>query len=218
MAWLESLRQRRQVDRHRAAFRLHRPERDALHRRRLSAARGYADHGNRFGDAEARRRRRFGSGPLSPPGATTSSGPLPRSVTPAQSDERGERRGAVHRRSAVVVGAPTLTLSYTGTTPAGVRPTRVFAQLVDDKTALVLGNQITPIEVVLDGKPHQVTVPLEIVAFTGAAGREVDAADRCVDHRVRSSSARRQRDLRQDRPQPCPPRPTSRRRPHAAAK
>jgi ABC-2 type transport system ATP-binding protein len=75
--------------------------------------------------------------------------------------------------SAVVVGAPKLTLSYTGTTPAGVRPTRVFAQLVDDSTAVVLGNQITPIEVVLDGKPHQVTVPMEIVAFTGKPGAKV---------------------------------------------
>ncbi len=73
----------------------------------------------------------------------------------------------------VIVGAPQLSLSYTGTTPAGVRPTRVFAQLVDAKTSLVLGNQITPIAVVLDGRPHQVTLPMEIVAFTGKPGAKV---------------------------------------------
>ena len=47
--------------------------------------------------------------------------------------------------SAHIVGAPTLRLTYTGTVPAGTRPTRVFAQLVDPSTGLVLGNQITPI-------------------------------------------------------------------------
>ena len=40
-------------------------------------------------------------------------------------------------------------------------------------TGLVLGNQITPIEVTLDGQAHQVTVPLEIVAFTGKPGAKV---------------------------------------------
>ncbi len=74
---------------------------------------------------------------------------------------------------AVVVGAPTLTLSYTGTTPAGVRPTRVFAQLVDDVTGIVLGNQVTPIAITLDGAPHWLTVPLEAVAFAGRARTHV---------------------------------------------
>jgi ABC-2 type transport system ATP-binding protein len=73
----------------------------------------------------------------------------------------------------VVVGAPQLKLSYTGTTPAGVRPTRVFAQLVDDATGIVLGNQITPIQVTLDGKPHQTSVPLEAIAYTAHAGAHV---------------------------------------------
>ena len=43
-------------------------------------------------------------------------------------------------------------------------PDAVFAQLVDDTTGLVLGNQITPIEVVLDGASHTIDVPLEMVA------------------------------------------------------
>jgi ABC-2 type transport system ATP-binding protein len=74
---------------------------------------------------------------------------------------------------AVVVGAPQLQLSYTGTTPAGARPTRVFAQLVDDATGIVLGNQVTPIQVTLDGKPHQTSVALEDIAYTAHAGTHV---------------------------------------------
>ena len=46
----------------------------------------------------------------------------------------------------------------------------MFAQLVDDSTGIVLGNQITPIEVTLDGKAHTTTVPLEMVAFTAKPG------------------------------------------------
>ncbi|MEO6123234.1 MAG: CocE/NonD family hydrolase [Ilumatobacteraceae bacterium] len=66
----------------------------------------------------------------------------------------------------VIVGSPDLTLTYTGTAGTGDRPQRVFAQFVDPSTGRVLGNQITPIDVVLDGAPHTVTVPLEAVAFT----------------------------------------------------
>jgi len=74
------------------------------------------------------------------------------------------------KAAAHIVGAPTLTLRYEGTAPAGPRPTRVFAQLVDDATGTVLGNQITPIAVTLDGLAHSTTVPLEIVAFTAKPG------------------------------------------------
>ena len=49
----------------------------------------------------------------------------------------------------------------------------MFAQLVDDATGLVLGNQITPIEVTLDGKAHTTTVPLEMVAFTAKPGAKL---------------------------------------------
>ena len=48
--------------------------------------------------------------------------------------------------------------------PANDRPTRVFAQLVDDTTGLVIGNQITPIEVTLDGQSHTAQVPMEMIA------------------------------------------------------
>jgi ABC-2 type transport system ATP-binding protein len=38
---------------------------------------------------------------------------------------------------------------------------------VDESTGLVLGNQVTPIDVTLDGRTHTTSVPLEMVAFTG---------------------------------------------------
>jgi ABC-2 type transport system ATP-binding protein len=65
-------------------------------------------------------------------------------------------------------------VTYHGTAPTGSRPTRVFAQLVDDSTGLVLGNQITPIAVTLDGRPHTATVPLEMVVFAGRPASHVD--------------------------------------------
>jgi ABC-2 type transport system ATP-binding protein len=64
----------------------------------------------------------------------------------------------------MALGAPEVTLTYRGTVPDGDAPTRVFAQLVDDSTGHVLGNQITPIEVTLDGADHTTTVPLETIA------------------------------------------------------
>ena len=67
----------------------------------------------------------------------------------------------------MVVGAPRLTLTYQGTVATGTRPTRVFAQLVDPTTGLVLGNQVTPVDVNLDGRTHTLTVPLEMVVFAG---------------------------------------------------
>jgi ABC-2 type transport system ATP-binding protein len=76
-------------------------------------------------------------------------------------------------RTGVIVGAPRLQLSYQGTVPAGARPTRVFAQLVDESTGLVLGNQVTPVAVTLDGKAHTTSVPLEIVAFTVKPGARI---------------------------------------------
>ena len=76
--------------------------------------------------------------------------------------------------AAHIVGAPKLTLEYSGPAYTGSaadpHPDRVFAQLVDEATGVVLGNQITPIDVTLDGKSHTTTVPLEMVAFTTKPG------------------------------------------------
>jgi ABC-2 type transport system ATP-binding protein len=60
------------------------------------------------------------------------------------------------------VGEPKLDLDYQGTAsdPRGY----VFAQIVDEQRHLVLGNQVTPIAVKLDGLPHSVSRSLEGIA------------------------------------------------------
>lgn len=67
----------------------------------------------------------------------------------------------------LVVGAPKVTFSYSGTGTSD----RLYAQLVDDTTGLVLGNLVTPVPVTLDGAEHTVTRELELVAHTLPAGR-----------------------------------------------
>ena len=67
-----------------------------------------------------------------------------------------------------VLGAPTLTLTYQGlAVPAA---THLYAQVVDTATNRVLGNQATPIPVTLDGLPHTIQRPLEIVAARAHPG------------------------------------------------
>ena len=68
-----------------------------------------------------------------------------------------------------IVGAPELTLTYSGTGNAK----HVYAQIVDDETGLVLGNQVTPIPVQLDGDTHTITYSLEQVAQTLKPGQSV---------------------------------------------
>lgn len=77
-------------------------------------------------------------------------------------------------RAAVVVGAPRLSMTYSGTVAPGTRPTRVFAQLVDPATGIVVNNQITPIPVTLDGRSHSVTFSLETVGYTAEAGTSLE--------------------------------------------
>ena len=77
-------------------------------------------------------------------------------------------------RNAVVVGAPKLSLTYSGTVPAGDRPTRVFAQLVDPSTGIVVNNQVTPVPVTLDGKPHAVAIPMETIGYTAKSGTSLE--------------------------------------------
>lgn len=68
-----------------------------------------------------------------------------------------------------VVGAPELTVTYSGT---GLGR-HVYAQLVDDTTGWVLGNLVTPVPVTLDGQTHTVTVRMEQVAHTLKPGQTV---------------------------------------------
>lgn len=78
-------------------------------------------------------------------------------------------RSPVSATTTHVVGAPQLTLSYSGTGTAR----HVYAQLVDNSTGRVLGNQITPVPVTLDGQPHSMTIALEPVAHTLRPGQTV---------------------------------------------
>ena len=61
-----------------------------------------------------------------------------------------------------VVGAPTVTFTYTGlgTTRA------VYAQVVNNATGQVLGNVVTPLAVTLDGREHTQTFTLSDIVFT----------------------------------------------------
>ena len=68
-----------------------------------------------------------------------------------------------------VVGAPQVTMSYTGEGTAE----HVYAQIVDDETGLVLGNHATPIPVTLDGTTRTATFSLEPVAHTLRPGQSV---------------------------------------------
>jgi ABC-2 type transport system ATP-binding protein len=68
-----------------------------------------------------------------------------------------------------LAGEPLLTLSYSGT---GIGE-HIYAQLLDSTTGLVLGNQVTPIPVILDGQDHTISVPLELVAHTLNPGQTV---------------------------------------------
>lgn len=101
-------------------------------------------------------------------------GPLPSDVPPLQAlflrptiptraTNAVDVRVRASRRT-VVLGAPRLRLTYRGTAPN--RSVRVLAQLLDDKTGKVLGNQITPIRLRLDGKRREVRRSLEVVSAT----------------------------------------------------
>jgi ABC-2 type transport system ATP-binding protein len=67
-----------------------------------------------------------------------------------------------------IVGAPKLTLTYSGL--ANSTSVLLYAQVVDKQRNLVVGNQVTPIRVVLDGAPHTLTRSLEDVAASVQAG------------------------------------------------
>lgn len=61
-----------------------------------------------------------------------------------------------------VVGAPTLQFTYSG---LGTSRT-VYAQLIDDTTGKVLGNLVTPVPVVLDGRERTVTIPMANIGYS----------------------------------------------------
>ncbi len=62
-----------------------------------------------------------------------------------------------------IVQAPKLTLKYRGT--ADRSNAAVFAQFIDRRNNTIAGSQITPIRLQLDGKPHELTVDLNAIAW-----------------------------------------------------
>ncbi len=61
-----------------------------------------------------------------------------------------------------VVGSPHLTFDYSGIGTSS----HVYAQIVDTKTNLVVGNIVTPVDVTLDGRSRQAEVDMEDVVWT----------------------------------------------------
>jgi len=68
------------------------------------------------------------------------------------------------RKTTVIVGAPRVSITYKGSAPSS--NARILAQLVDERSGRVLGNQITPLPVTLDGATHSLSLPLEMIAAT----------------------------------------------------
>lgn len=75
------------------------------------------------------------------------------------------------KKPTVVVGEPTLRLTYKG--QAKRTKIRVLAQIVDNRNKLILGNEITPIPLKLNGKTQKVKLPLEAVSASLSKGQKL---------------------------------------------
>jgi ABC-2 type transport system ATP-binding protein len=105
-----------------------------------------------------------GSGPISPSAATDALGFLVQPVTPAKATNAVGVTIDPGTVDELALGPPRLTMTYSGTADPSPRPSRVFVQLVDDSTGVVVGNQVTPVDVTLDGKKHTASTDLEVIA------------------------------------------------------
>lgn len=72
------------------------------------------------------------------------------------------------RRPGNLVRAPVLRLAYSGT--AAPMGTKVYAQIVDEQRNVVVGNQVDPVPLILDGARHRVRVRLEIPSARASRG------------------------------------------------
>jgi ABC-2 type transport system ATP-binding protein len=111
-----------------------------------------------------------GAGPLTKPGSDLLGG-LVAPFTPAKATRAVEVKVDPGKVDGLALGAPEIEVTYTGTAPSTVDPSgdggspdRAYAQLVDDDTGFVVGNQITPFPLTLDGTEHRITLPLEVIA------------------------------------------------------
>ncbi len=105
-----------------------------------------------------------GAGPITLPANADLLGGLVQPITPAKATNAVNVTIDPGTTDALALGAPELTITYSGTADPAPLPSRVFAQLVDDTTGVVVGDQITPVAVTLDGKQHTATTDLEVIA------------------------------------------------------
>jgi ABC-2 type transport system ATP-binding protein len=110
-----------------------------------------------------------GAGPIPPTGSSTFSTAVA-GITPARASNAVNLRLPAPRRAHLIAAAPVLRLTYRGTATSGPRRTSIYAQLIDDATGLVLGNQITPIPIRLDGAHHAITLRLEMLSALDRRG------------------------------------------------
>jgi ABC-2 type transport system ATP-binding protein len=113
-----------------------------------------------------------GSGPVTPSQGASATASIAAPITPAKAANAVNVTIPAPRTTKLVVGSPTLTITYSGTGGGeNGSSARVYAQVVDDASGKVLGNQITPVPITLDGASHTLTEPLEILSATQAPGQ-----------------------------------------------
>jgi ABC-2 type transport system ATP-binding protein len=112
-----------------------------------------------------------GSGPVTPSSGASATATIAAPITPAKAANAVNVTIRAPTAKKFVVGSPTLTLTYSGTgSGENGSSARVYGQVVDDASGMVLGNQITPIPITLDGASHTLTQPLEALSATQAPG------------------------------------------------
>ncbi len=115
-----------------------------------------------------------GAGPVVlPEGHESLLSGLAQKITPGKAENALNVQISAGDTESLLVGAPRLSLTYSGLAADGNRPERVFAQLIDDATGLVIGNQITPVKVILDGADHTANLDMEMIAFAMKPGSKV---------------------------------------------
>ena len=103
-------------------------------------------------------------------------GGLVSGITPTEADVAiNTTIGPFSDQDLLIAGPPTMRLTYAGTLPEGETDGRIFVQFVDDETGVVIGNQITPVAVVLDGEDHEIEVQLEVIAHRLRPGSTITA-------------------------------------------
>lgn len=115
-----------------------------------------------------------GAGPVVlPSGYESVLSGLAQKITPGKAENALNVEISSGDTESLLVGAPRLSLTYSGLAADGNRPERVFAQLIDETTGLVIGNQITPVKVTLDGADHTANLDMEMIAFAMKPGSKV---------------------------------------------